>query len=173
MNIPNEAWLPAAPDLTSGSLCRSADQLLRVVKQFDVENAARYQPQKDSSGRIARTFCNIFAADCLQALGVSAPLHWWMASELVANTMKPWLDQHGKAYGWTCIIEADARAQASAGCPVMALWRNPAGEGHVAIVLPSPADGPTIIAQAGAKCFVGGPLENGFGDRKPEFWAHG
>lgn len=172
MNVPGEQWLPCSPDLTSGTLCRGPDILLRIVKQFDVENAARYQAQRDGNGKILRTWCNIFGGDVRGALGVSAPLHWWLAGELRANDLIGWLAQHAVNYGWRSVDEQGARTWASTGYPVVAAWFNPYGEGHEAIVLPSPADGPTMIAQAGATNFVSGPLERGFALYKPVFWSH-
>ncbi len=172
MNVPNEAWVPANPDYTCGTLCRSGNHLIQVCQQFSVETAARYQPQKDGTGKIVRTFCNIYAADVLQALSVPAPLHWWMSTELRANDLTAWFAKHGPTYGWSVTDELAARAAATAGRPTIAIYTASVGDGHVAIILPSDPAGPTMVAAAGASCFCNGPLGNSFGGVHPiVFWT--
>jgi hypothetical protein len=60
---------------------------------------------------------------------------------------------------------------AQAGSPAVAVWHNPSGPGHLAIVVPCEDEG-VHIAQAGAACFGGRPLAHGFGNRPARFFVH-
>jgi hypothetical protein len=163
-------WELISPKWTCGSLpARSAALYRQVIAQFDVEHAARYQPHGGA------TFCNIFAADCLDANGCGAfTSHWKLGREQTANDMADALTSSAaREHGWTLIDADHARRRALAGFPTVAFWRNPSGgPGHIAAVLPSSPEGPIRIAQAGARCFFDEPLEAGFGHLPVLFATH-
>ena len=68
-------WVPVRPALTSCPNCRSQDRYLAVVRQFDVDTAERYRVRDTTGDGLADTFCNVFATDVAQAMGVLLP-HW-------------------------------------------------------------------------------------------------
>lgn len=63
-------WLPVDPPIRGAPGARSAEVLRAVAAQFDVLRNPRYT----RDGR--RTWCNIFLADVLAALGCGEWLHW-------------------------------------------------------------------------------------------------
>lgn len=168
-------WKPVCAPIRSVVGQRSAAVLVSVVEQFHVETCRRYAPGG------GMTWCNVFVWDATRALGAELP-HWVAAdgrpckpgagSELSANALAGWLQQHGPRLGWRPATHEQARHTASHGCPTVAIWPNPHGHGHVAIVLPSPGGAPLRIAQAGARNFSTGTLEQGFGARDVDFWFH-
>jgi hypothetical protein len=164
VQVPSSGWgvNPAQsviPQLTSQSYNRSADRLVRVFKQFNVESNPRYASTSTA------TYCNIFVWDVTSALGAMIP-HWVYsdghaaqpfakgASELNANATSNWLDRYGNSNGWYLATPETAQSYADQGKPAIVIWKNPTGEsGHMAIVRPdvSPynaSQGPAI-AQAG------------------------
>lgn len=153
--------------VTSVVGARSPAKLWQVIRQFTVTTAERYV-------RGARvTWCNIFATDVIEAMGVIAPRHWsdpdtgaptplGVGDELSANLMFDWYAQHGADFGWRKVDAPAARLYALAGKLAVAIWRNPkrrAGalptdkdqheSGHVSIVVPDEA-AELYVAQAGA-----------------------
>lgn len=176
---------PITPLLVNGEGARSPQSYLAAVAQLAAARNPRYAP----AGKT--TFCNILAWDA--SLAMEAPLPHWVfpdgsiappharnAMELNCNGLDrflrsplpgapPWL-------GWQSLgtDEALARATANQGRPTFALWRNPAGgPGHIAPVMPSPPGGPTLITQAGSRCFELEPLVHGFQTVRPvTFWSH-
>lgn len=169
-------WLPA--DL-SGFITNKLDsrELMlyrQVLAQFRITASARYAP------KAGKTFCNIYVWDCTRALNCEIP-HWVKAdgspttpgngNETTANSLLGWLRGYGKAKGWAEVNEHQAHGMASEGLPTVAVWKNPKGHGHIAMVLPGP--GKTLhIAQAGAKCLFDAPLASGFGGKIPLYFSH-
>lgn len=137
-----------------------------VIDQFDVARNPRY------ARRGGDTWCNIFAWDVTRAMGAEVP-HWASGRELDANSMHRWLAREGAARGWRRVTAQEAQTWANLGRPAVATWYNPQGTGHVAIVRPGALTGrgPTI-AQAGARNFNHGQLQDGFGQRPAVFWVH-
>jgi hypothetical protein len=157
---------------------RSPARLLEVVAQFSVETTPRYRPV--STPRGPTTWCNIFVWDATRALGAEIPhcvdeagcsVPVGEGRELTANRTLRWLETHGPATGWREVDAVGAVAAARAGSPAVAIWHNPFGPGHVALVVPSD-EADIHIAQAGAACFSRRPLAHGFGDRPARFFAH-
>ncbi len=157
-------WVPVTAPLTSGTARRDARLTDQIVQQFELEISARYRPTATS------TYCNIFLSDVTKALGCEIP-HWWNGREVTANTMARWLaGEEGKQNGWTPVSRRDAEIAANSGQVAVAVWGNPQGVGHVALVVPSSDE--TQIAQAGRVNFSRGSLESGFGRREVVFYSH-
>lgn len=183
-----EPWEPYPFIFANAPHDRSPEAFAVVLKQFDVANNPRYTPRSLNKDGSQQTFCNIFASDftaamqrpiphTVDAAGRPVPFRDHLtgkrnrtALELNANATARWLALHGAAYGWRPSTEAAAREHAAQGRPAVAVWRNHAGIGHIAVVVPGPA-GQTTIAQAGATCFESGPLARGFGRIVPSFYA--
>lgn len=163
-------WRPVQAPLKGSPEARSARVLEDVLRQFDVVNTERYQPDK------LRTWCNIYVWDATTALGCEIP-HWYdlktgaaqpvgKGYEMSANRMVNWLTD--KRDGWRPCTPDDGKARAGFGFPVVLAWKNPTGaSGHVAILLP---DG--TIAQAGRKCLWRAPVSKGFGRINPLYFTH-
>jgi hypothetical protein len=173
-------WEPVRAPVRSTAAARSREALLSVVAQFEVERSPRYQSEIRGDRR--ETWCNIFAWDVTRALGAEVP-HWvdrmgratgaGSGRELTANATVRWLETHGAANGWAEGDAPSATRAAEAGQPVLAVWQNPDGHGHVAVVVPSLSREPQVhVAQAGATCFSNGPLVEGFGARPVRFFIH-
>ena len=157
-------WVPVTAPLTSGTARRDARLLEQIVAQFEVETASRYRPTATA------TYCNIFLSDVTKALGCEIP-HWWNGRELTANAVARWLaGEEGGQNGWTLVSRRDAEIAANIGQPAVAVWANPKGVGHVALLVPS--TGETQVAQAGRVNFSRGSLESGFGRREVVFYSH-
>jgi hypothetical protein len=171
-------WVPVEAPVRSTPSVRSQALLLEVIAQFDVEATPRYRPVPAPRG--TTTWCNIFVWDATRALGAEVP-HWvdeagrsvpaGKGKELTANGTLRWLTTHGPADGWREEDAAGAQRAAEAGSPALAIWHNPFGPGHVALVVPC-HDAGVHIAQAGAACFRCRPLAHGFGDRPARFFVH-
>lgn len=170
-----EAWRPIDLPI-SKDLRKEPDFLDRILDLLHVEEAERYQPTDK------QTFCNILAWDVSRAWGAEVP-HWYdYASgdatpvgakgslEMSANRMYDWLCMSGLERGWGMSAkQEDAVKWAREKKLVLAIWKNRAGVGHVAIVLP---DG--NAAQAGRHCYRRAPLARCFGDALPnvKFFCH-
>lgn len=150
--------------------CRDPRVLETVIKQFNVEGNPRYKPRDVTGDGIPETFCNVFATDVAQACGVVLP-HWWRGREYTANALYDWLGDEGAEFGWEPVDEAGAVKAANEGRLALAIWQNPNGPGHVAVVIPSPGD-TALIAQAGRTNFYGRPVESGFGRREVKFYVN-
>jgi hypothetical protein len=150
--------------------CRSPSRYLEVVKQFDVENNPRYKVRDTSGDGKPDTFCNIFLWDVTRAMGCEIE-HWWDGKELSANGVADWLVKEGSRYGWQDVGLLGAADQAARGRPTIAVWKNPGGTGHVAVVVPT-GNGQLQIAQAGRLNFFDKPLRSGFGDHPVKFYTH-
>jgi len=163
---PYEAWKACTPLITNSAAERSPAAYARVIAQFGVETNGRYANNKRGTGD---TYCNIFLWDVTAAMGAEIPHYIDSATgaprsypnvegatELNANAIYRWLEQHGARYGWIEVSPEVAQAHANEGGPGVSVWRNPSGaSGHVQVIRPSAqpydaARGPAI-AQAGSK----------------------
>ena len=175
-------WKRIVPKVTSDVTDRDKDLLDKVIKQFDVKNSPRYRRNQQGKNE---TYCNIFLWDVTIALNTEIP-HWVDANnnatttlkgarELNANSIVNWMKTYGVQRGWTPVKQDEALNYANKGKPVVVLWKNPKGIGHVAIVRPGkmhPTKG-IPIAQAGSINFDDLYLADGFGSRKDlVFYAH-
>lgn len=167
MTFPNpRQWVAVDAPLTNAPGHRSPEALRAVLAQFDVLNAARYQPAD------GKTYCNIFVSDATRALGCEVP-HWIVDEkgerELNANATCDWLLILGPQHGWREVGAWDAVREAMRGCPVVLAWQNPnpRKSGHVAVMLEN-----GHIAQAGRRNLFDAPVEQGFGRHQPRFFVH-
>jgi peptidoglycan hydrolase-like protein with peptidoglycan-binding domain len=152
-----------------------------VINQFAVGNNPRYTPRDSSGDGIRDTFCNIFVWDVTRAMGAEIP-HWvdskgnptgvGKGRELSANGTVDWLHQNGNRHGWKKVSAQEAQRLANQGHPAVAVWKNPGGIGHVAVVRPGEvtSKGPAI-AQAGARNFNSGHVKDSFGNAPVEYWV--
>lgn len=170
----HDQWKPITPMVSSFPGERSPHALRAVLDQFGISTSPRYAP------RDGLTFCNIFAWDFTSAMGCEVP-HWWDADgkrrELTANeTLR--LMRGGAFKGWHECAPAAAFDIALRGEPVLAMWLNPQGPGHVAVlepVAPPKHDWRQgAVMQAGRVC-GSLPLARAFGEHRltlVDFWAH-
>lgn len=174
---PPPAWLTYdGRGLRNAPGDRRAMTLLQIVRQFDVEQNPRYRAVG------AKTYCKTFVWDVTRALMAEVP-HWVDAvgdpapvgngnTETTANSIHAWLGgEPGRRHGWRPVGSDEACRLAELGNPVVVSWPNPAGHGHIAVVVPPCIDG-VMIAQAGARNFERGRLELGFGSRTVFYFAH-
>lgn len=187
--LPDEQWLPANPPTRSLRGNRSAADLSAIIAQFGVATHKRYRPVPKRVAVPATattpeipafpgaTYCKTFAEDVATAMVVAFP-HWVdsaaagnpaapgrSAVELNINSGLLWLTVHGQRFGWsTSAAEADARAAACRGELALAVWRNPAGHGHVVVLVPPRGDSAATswVAQAGVSCYEYGALTAAF-----------
>lgn len=162
---------PQPFNTSCGSLCRSPLHYVQVVRQFDVESNPRYQAGGGD------TWCNLFAWDVTRAFACELP-HWvprtdgvYGMREQTINEGIAWLGGEGFVYGWENCSEDEAQLHAAGGLPTLATYYNPAGHGHVAVVMPS-QPGALLIAQAGRSNLFNAPLAQGFGSLPVSFWFH-
>jgi peptidoglycan hydrolase-like protein with peptidoglycan-binding domain len=171
-----QAWIPVDAPVRGNPSNRNAQSYNEVLNQFAVGNNPRYTP------RGGNTYCNIFVWDATRAMGAEIP-HWVDKSgnatgvgkgrELNANATVDWLHQHGARHGYRKVSAAEAQRLANQGHPAVAVWKNPGGIGHVAMVRPGEmtSRGPAI-AQAGSRNFNRGHVQDGFGNRPVEYWVN-
>ncbi len=164
--------IPIYARLQSHEGDRSPGRLEAIVDALDPEGNPRYRPRDTSGDGRTDTHCDALVADFCTSMGVYCPFDF-RRRELSANGTIDWLRDVGPGYGWWECDEREAREQACAGRPVVAAWTNPAGSGHVAVVLPTPEAGELLIAQAGRVCLRRAPLSRGFGAARPiRFYTH-
>jgi hypothetical protein len=177
LNIPSDSWLPVTPETVSTPAARDPAVYIQCCRQFPVESHMRYR--RGHMGH-NETYCNIFMWDCTVALSAEIP-HWYdektgaptavgKGKESSANSACAWLEKFGSTYGWNPLTPDDAIANVQSGKPTVAVWPNPAGEGHVAVVLPTTP--PVRTAQAGADNFFDRPIATGFGHYPVTFYGH-
>jgi len=163
-----ERWKPLSLAATSKPWPERLDS---VLVELHVESNPRYRPSE------ALTWCNVFATDVVQGMGLSAPRHWMTTKgepaavgrgyELTANLLWDWLHTHGGTYGWMNAEREVAEKAAQRGHVALVVWRNSKGPGHVAVLL-----GSDKITQAGRRCFRQGRIAEGFGAAQGlEFWV--
>jgi hypothetical protein len=128
------------------------------------------------------TYCNIYLWDCSVALGAEIP-HWidpatgapvakGKGKETDANAVCDWLAQYGPVYGWQPAGMVAAVANAVDGNPTVMTYKNPSGDGHVAVVLPTPVGSSVLIAQAGATNFFNQDYHKGFANLPVLYYIH-
>ena len=170
-------WLPLTAPLTSGSSCRTPELLERVIDQFGLDTATRWQKRVDEITKKVSTYCNVALTDLTKALGCEIPRWWQRGAELVqlsANDQQRWLQQEGPRHGWRNSTPIAAQARANLGYPSVATWFNPeeGHSGHVALFRPDRGEQGLFIAQAGLTNFSRGPLSSGFGARAVLCFTH-
>ncbi|WP_164012330.1 peptidoglycan-binding protein [Pyxidicoccus trucidator] len=170
------------PPLKGDPKNRNADTYNQVINQFGVGSNPRYTPRDSSGDGVRDTFCNIFLWDVTRAMGAEIP-HWvdtngnsvapGKGREMNANSTVDWMHKHGERNGWRKATPEEAQKMANAGHPSVALWKNPRGIGHVAVVRPGEvtSQGPSS-AQAGGKNFNNKHIKDGFGGAQPEYWVN-
>ncbi|MFL5354695.1 peptidoglycan-binding protein [Archangium sp.] len=171
-----QAWIPVDAPVRGNPSNRNANTYNEVLNQFAVGVNPRYTP------RGGNTYCNIFVWDATRAMGAEIP-HWvdgagnptgvGKGRELNANATVDWLHQHGGEQGWRKVSAEEAQRLANQGHPATAVWKNPSGIGHVAMVRPGEitSQGPAI-AQAGGRNFNNGHVKDSFGTRPVEYWVN-
>jgi hypothetical protein len=177
--VDERPWVPLrVADRAEVNTPRSGAAYAAVLDALPLLDSPRYQP------RAGLTFCNIFVWDATLLLGCEIP-HWvgpgeervppGKGREQTANDMADWLQDVGQRHGWGPCGPATAQLLASRGNPCVAVWRNPGGTGHIAMVRPgelNPEKGPRI-AQAGRRNFRDGHVLDGFGAPRPvEYYVH-
>lgn len=175
-------WIPVTAPITSGPGDRRAPLLDLVIRQFQVAVNPRYRQNQQGAGE---TYCNIAVWDWTRALCAEIP-HWVIGDgeisspgtgrELDANAVAAWLNRCGPRHGWTRCTAGEAHGAAMQGRPAVAVWQNPSGIGHVAIIRPiefHPTKG-LPIAQAGATNSDTVYLTDGFGRaaNQVEYYQH-
>lgn len=171
-------WVATEAPIQSGPGARDSKLYLAVIDQFEVETNPRY------ASRDGKTYCNIFAWDVTRAMQTELP-HWVDAEErptsagapgarrLDCNSLVGWLYRHGPSCGWMRTTKENAQIAADGGHPTIAILRNAAGNGHLAVLLPQENDlAGAMLSQAGAVRFARGNLLEAFGHHVPEFWTH-
>lgn len=177
--VDERQWVPIPSPVPAVGMPRSWASYAAVLDALPLLDSPRYQP------RAGLTFCNIYVWDATLLLGCEIP-HWvedkdgrraliGHGREQTANDMADWLQDHGSKHGWGPCGPATAQLMASRGNPTVAVWRNPGGTGHIAMVRPGelhPEKGP-CVAQAGKRNFRNGHVLDGFGAGRPvEYYVH-
>jgi LysM repeat protein len=167
------------PPLTSIPGNRSRDTYDQLINQFAVGHNPRYA-RTDTA-----TWCNIFVWDVTRAMNCELP-HWLNsfgrtaapfsigANEITINGGVDWMLKEGVLHnGWQKVSATDAQDIANSGQMAVALWKNPAGHGHTAVVRPGTmtAKGPAS-AQAGSQNFNMGHIMDGFGNLPVSYFKH-
>lgn len=150
---------------------RSPDAVLALIAGMDVASNFAFAPHvivmPDGTSK-AVTWCNAYATCLTAAMGCAIP-------PKLANKQHAWLaSEAGVAAGWKPCDRETARMRASMGFPVVAVWTNPTGPGHISVLVPPPATDPgrIYVSTAGRDNFVRAPLERSFGMLVPEFFTH-
>lgn len=108
------------------------------------------------------THCNQADRAILKALGLEIP-------PLLANDLADWFaGPEGIAAGWMPAEVSDAHWAAEKGNPVVGVYKNPNGHGHIVIGSPSPdtmsgASAGFHCCQAGLRNFECEPISHAFG----------
>lgn len=139
---------------------RTRANLLAAVAAVDLLHTRDIQPgywPEPPYTRSGTTWCNVAARRMLEQLGLIIP-------PVIANELADWFPSDaGKAAGWVSADLVEAQFCAEKGCPVVAVYKNPTGHGHIAIGVPSSGTPGFHIAQAGSRNFTNEPIEHGFG----------
>lgn len=155
--------------LTSSPQNRSAARLLAIVGEHHYRGHARYTPRDVTGDNVAETFCNLFAQDVSEAMGVVLPRN------MRANDLVRWLSSSVQAreLGWEPVDAHTAQRMADEGQLALAAWYNRnGGPGHLAVLVPSLDEPGTWCAQAGRSNFTRSPIASGFGDLPVAYFAH-
>ena len=146
------------------------------------ESGYRYKSKvwSGSKGKAA-TFCNFFVTDATSELGVGLPVSEG-GRALLANEMVDYFETgklpdqgfdkfkntNNNNQSWRALSEADAKAAAARGVPVVVGWKNKPGRpGHVAMMRPN-----GNIANVGKTNFQNGPVNAGFGNKQVKYYVH-
>ncbi|TCO69268.1 hypothetical protein [Marinisporobacter balticus] len=138
---------------------RSKKTYNSIIDGFKVETNPKYQK------RNGNTYCNVFAMDIMDAMGVPYGGH------KNANGLADWFSKEGHSNGWKNVTPKEAAASANMGKPTIVIWKNPDGHGHISVVRPYNPSQPkhysgVYIAQAGTSNFNYKPITYGFGKSK-------
>ncbi len=143
------------------TLPRTRANLLAAVAAVDPLHAPDLQPgywPEPPGTRAGVTWCNKAARRILAQLGCDIP------AGMLANDLADWFPGvEGVAAGWVAADVVEAQFCAERGCPVVAVYKNPHGHGHIAVGTPSSSTPGFHIAQAGQRNFTNEPIEHGFG----------
>jgi len=156
---------------------RSRQSYLDLIASLEVE----LNPIYKAGYLVAHTtWCNRFLTDATRLLGCEIPFQ-------KANDQVVWLaTMPGAAAGWyelnalstpsgIVTVEAQATARAELGLPTVAVWSNPdpAGHGHVGVVVPAQPPAPGVhIAAAGSHNFQNALISRSFGAYIPRYFTH-
>lgn len=191
--IPTNAAREVYPEIVNHEGNRSAEAYNQVIDQFNVETHGRYRK------RNGNTYCNIFAWDVTRAMGAEIP-HWLtydnelyhmdnsisykantaFARELNANSVYRYMEEHCADIGYKEVLPLEGQLHANEGKPVVVVWENDGGIGHVAVIRPD-MEGQVSqaseirIAQAGGNNYSNATLKSGFTDvniNEMKFYAH-
>ena len=158
-------------------MMRSPDALMALVRGIDVVNNFAFLPHRRAFANAkggwdatpVLTACNLYVNVCTAALGRPIP-------PKKANEQVAWLkSERGMLAGWMPVDGETARQRAESGYPTVAATTNPAGHGHIALVVPADASGaPGIyVSSAGATNHVRCVLHRSFGvAAMPEYWTN-
>lgn len=153
---------------TSSPARRSAVLLLAIIAETLFRGFARFTRRDVSGDGRPDTFCNLFAQDVAEAMGVLLPRY------KLANQLIEWLTgPEARAHGWEQVDAHTAQRMADEGQLALACWHSRSdGPGHMAVLVPSLDEPGTWIAQAGKTNFTRGPLASGFGGVAVTYFAH-
>jgi hypothetical protein len=144
------------------------ERFLTVLNQF--ANQARYVKRDITGDDKAETFCNFFVREVLAAMGIYLP-------RLKANEIIEWLlGPEGIAGGWRKEQQEAARSMGAIGIPVITGFKNDAGPGHLALLVPPQRNEDSVpgkiwVAQAGKTNSNYMSLVAAFGTRPVTFFA--
>jgi hypothetical protein len=167
-------------------------QVNDIIDWLAVEQSRRYLKEGSS------TYCNIYAYDFCQRVGVYLPRVWWTGDALAkvmqgvempvqygttvkeqrANQLFDWLQAHGASFGWRRTFSFDdAQNFANQGCLAMIIAQRKQLErpGHVAMIVP---EGPGTEAVRDTAGLVKRPLtsqagSDNFRRKAPYAWWTG
>lgn len=165
---------------------RSAANYNKIINQFNVQKNARYKITNGS------TWCNIFAADVMQAINLSGSFSHWVAPngkpltydaarktkgsyECNVKSHLSWMNKHGvKKYGWKKVSAKQAQQRANKGYPTLVM--NKTGT-HIAVVRPENGKytykkNNVVIAQAGLNNVNYGMSKTYFGTTDLVYYTH-
>ena len=144
---------------------RSPENLRAAISAVDVEHAPDLQPDYGNKGW---THCNLAAERICERLGCPLP------KGLLANQQAIWLHGIlGQEAGWAQCAESQGIELSRAGAPVVAIWFNPDGHGHVGVLTPAPAGSTEcFVAAAGASNHSFIRRTGTFGRHLPLYFFH-
>jgi hypothetical protein len=151
----------------NGENNRSTYIYAEIINRFEVATNPLYARSN------AATYCNFFVQDVTRAMGAPLP-------QLLANDTSNWLNDRtkGGAQGWLRLTANEAQRMANSGHPTVAIWSNPGGHGHVAIVRPGSTGDPRgdAEAQAGTRTLNATHITRGFNNQNMAksiiYWGH-
>lgn len=145
---------------------RDATRLMAIVAEHHLRGHARYTPRDVTGDGINDTWCNLFAQDVCEAMSVMLPRN------MRANDLVRWLELESKSWDWEAVPAHVAQRMADEGQLALVVWSNPAGPGHIAVMVPSLGEPDHFCAQAGRINFTRGTVTQGFGGRVVGYFAH-